>query len=228
MKAEEIKIRCSQLGRLMTDPKLKADKEAGNLSEGAKSYLLEMMVEFRTGAKKEIDTKYTKKGIIMEETAIEMYSLFCFQDYEKNTENKSNEYLTGTCDIDSGKTIIDIKCSYDALTFFKHKDGKIDDGYEWQLQGYMELYDKEEARLAYVLVDTPEEILQEEIKKLSYKYTGDDLDIAIANLIKLHDNSVWKFEERIIEFIVKRDRERIQNAYKKIEKARQFLKPYFN
>lgn len=211
----------------MTDPKLKADKEAGNLSEGAKTYLLEMMVELRTGAKKEIDTKYTKKGILMEETAIELYNTYCFGNYTKNTESAENEYLTGTCDINSDK-IIDIKCSYDAFTFFKHKDGKLDDVYDWQLQGYMDLYQREEATLVYVLCDTPEDIIDDEIKKLSYKYAGSDLDMAVENLMKLHDNSVWKLEERIIEFHIKRDRERMQSAYRKIEKAKEFLKPYFS
>jgi hypothetical protein len=66
---------CSQLHRLMTDPKAKADKEAGKLSDGAITYVMECIAEKITGkpAKEDFTSKYTDWGVLHEPIAIGIY-----------------------------------------------------------------------------------------------------------------------------------------------------------
>lgn len=62
----------SKVSALFTEPKLKADKEAGNLSETAKSYLDEKICELLTGYQEEgFTTKEMQWGIDHEPYAVE-------------------------------------------------------------------------------------------------------------------------------------------------------------
>ena len=58
----------------MTEPKLKADKEAGNLSETSKSYLVEVYIKEMYDREADINSKYIAKGLMVEEDSITLYS----------------------------------------------------------------------------------------------------------------------------------------------------------
>lgn len=159
-----IKIRASALGDLMTAPKEKTEI----LSKGAKTVLDKMAKEFVYGFNEVISGKYMEKGIIVEDQSIELYNSVFFTDYKKNTERKTNDWLTGECDIFTGSKIIDIKSSWSLPTFPATSEDGLDKGYEWQIRAYMMLWDVDEAEIAYCMVNTPDELIKFEQEELHF------------------------------------------------------------
>ena len=159
-----IKIRASALGDLMTAPK----EKTAVLSKGAKTVLDKMAKEFVYGFNEVISGKYMEKGIIVEDQSIELYNSVFFTNYQKNTERKTNDWLTGECDIFTGSKIIDIKSSWSLPTFPATSDDGLDKGYEWQLRAYMMLWDVDEAEIVYCMVNTPDELIKFEQEELHF------------------------------------------------------------
>lgn len=153
-----LKIRASQLGLIMAEPKSKSEV----LSVGAKTYIKKLAKEFVFGYTEQISSKYTDKGIQVENESIALYNRVFLTDYVKNEIRMDNEFLTGECDIYTGKKIIDIKSSWSLGTFPCFKEDAEDKLYEWQLRGYMMLWDCEEAELAYCMVNTPDDLMRYE------------------------------------------------------------------
>lgn len=159
-----IKIRASALGDLMTEPKEKTEI----LSKGAKTVLDNMAKEFVYGFNEVVSGKYMEKGIIVEDQAIELYNSVFFTNYKKNTERKTNDWLTGECDIFTGSKIIDIKSSWSLPTFPATQEEGQNKGYEWQLRAYMMLWNVDEAEIAYCMVNTPDELIKFEQEELHF------------------------------------------------------------
>jgi hypothetical protein len=63
-------VRCSSLGKLMTDPRTKSEV----LSETAKTYIQDVFKEKELGIYKDFSSRYTDKGIQMEDQAIQFAS----------------------------------------------------------------------------------------------------------------------------------------------------------
>lgn len=154
----ELLIRCSSLGKLMTEPKTKAE---GELSVGAKAYIRELAQQEIFGIDFEFSSKETQKGIEVEGEAIALLNRVRGLSLSKNTERKSNGLLTGECDLYDANVRkgYDLKCSWSAKTFpgwIKDCEDKL---YEWQMRGYMMLWGAESWEVAYALVDTPERLI---------------------------------------------------------------------
>lgn len=141
-------IRCSSLDDLMSNAKSK-----GALSAKAKEVIEKMAIESRFSTPLYVSTKYTKKGIECENDSIELFNTVFFKNLKKNEVRLSNDYITGECDLIDGDTIIDIKTSWDIKTFATQLLDPT--AYEWQLRGYMWLYDKPKACTVHCLVNTP-------------------------------------------------------------------------
>lgn len=224
-KFDNYKFRCSSLGKLMTDPKSKKDKEEGNLSETTKSYLLEIFIKEVYGRKKDITNRYLEKGLLMEEDALELIGNVHNTIYIKNKETFSNDLIKGTPDY-CKKKLIDTKSSWDIFTFFKVVVSK---EYYWQLQGYMWLTGHEESILAYCLVDTPEHQIYKEQNSLAYNLGVIDRDNdkhyleACAEIEKLSIYSDIPDKERVREFPVKRNEEDLERLKERIPKWREYL-----
>jgi hypothetical protein len=159
-----LKIRCSSLSRIMTEPKSKDEV----LSIGAKTYVEDLASEFVYGYTKLISSKEMDKGIIVENASIALLNDVMFTSYAKNTERKTNDWLTGECDIDTGSKIIDIKSSWSLPTFPVTVRAGRDKDYEWQLRGYMMLWDRDASEIAYCLVTTPDELIRFEPTEIHY------------------------------------------------------------
>jgi len=161
----KFKIRCSAISQIMTDPKTKKAKEAGELSQTAKTYCETWLKEQLYKQRKEFSSKYTEKGNQTEDSSIDFLKdqgvLGAFD--QKNEEYKSNDYIGGTCDVDTIKDIVDLKNSWDCFSFPLFQTSNKNKAYEWQLQGYMELWQRETSRLIYCLTNTPEELVDKEI-----------------------------------------------------------------
>ena len=89
MEANKILFRCSQLGKLMTEPRSKTE----TLSETTKKYLAEVYASVKYGRKKDIVNKYIQKGLMVEEDAITLISRLNKKMYLKNGTHLKNDFI---------------------------------------------------------------------------------------------------------------------------------------
>ena len=154
-------VRCSSLHKMMTNSRSKKDE----LSATTKTWLKEMVKEDVFGYSKQLDTPAINKGINFEDDSIALLNEATFNSYKKNTERITNEWLTGEADIVDAELIRDIKSSWSLETFpafQEDADAAVKkSGYDWQLRGYMMLYNKPKATIDYCMISTPESLLKD-------------------------------------------------------------------
>lgn len=160
-----MKIRCSSLKLAMTEARAKS----AGLSESAKKVVEDEIRALYFGVREKISNKFMQKGIDCEQQSIDLLNSVEFRlskPYTKNTERRSNEWITGECDIydPDTKLIRDIKTSWSLSTFPLFATNA--DDYEWQMRGYMMLWDCDTAIVDYCLVDTPEHLIGYEQREL--------------------------------------------------------------
>mgnify|MGYP001626766771 CR=1 FL=1 len=210
-------FRCSSLGKLMTYP----DKDT--LSAGPKTFLGQIFKEELFGKTGQIRSKYLDKGVMAEEEAIAMYGQHIARDVVKNTKRYDNEYITGEPDV-FADVLVDIKCSWDHNTFPLTSENLPSKDYFWQLQGYMALTESETSKVVYCLVDTPDELIYDEMKRVRSKLglidLPEDLEQEIFDSLKFEGIEP---RHRIKEFVVERDPKSIDAIYKRVELARGYL-----
>lgn len=189
------RIRCSQIGKIMSNAKVK-----GELSQTCKTYLH----EWYANENEEIYSKYINKGNEVENDLIDfMAEQLGFGMASKCHESASNEFIQGSCDVLVNDAVIDVKASWNKKTLHQTAlDGLLKD-YEMQLQGYMELYNKDKAIVFHGLMNTPETDYVPEI---------------------VYDN--LPDEERWVAFEVKRDSEFIKEVEQRVIQCREWLAKY--
>jgi hypothetical protein len=215
-----MKIRCSSLGKIMTSPKSKGEV----LSQTAKTYLKELAIEEKFGIRKEFSSRYTDKGNIQEDTAIEMASKVLSLPFAlKNTDYFENEFIKGTPDLILEDEIIDIKCSWDGTTFPWFEEELPNKDYFWQLVGYMWLTGRSKARVVYCLVDTPEDIVQDEIRRTSWKKFEIDVTEETENEVRAkHEFAHISENKRVRAYLVELTNEDIDKVKEKLLHAREY------
>jgi len=187
-------IRCSSLGKIMTNSRSKTDP----LSKTCKSEIESLVKQKLYGYNTYISSKYVSKGIQLEDKSIELYNEVFFTNHIKNDVRLSNDWITGECDINADDLIIDIKTSWSAETFPATEEEINNKDYEWQLRGYMMLYDKSFSELAYCLVETPDELLQYETNLTPHLVEGIDAELRVT--VKKFERD-FELENQIIERI---------------------------
>lgn len=200
-------VRASSLSDLMTDAKNKDE----TLSVGAKTAITKQAKEFVYGYDERFSSKYTEKGLIVEDRSIELFNSVFFTDHKKNTERKTNEWITGEADIVTPDSIVDIKSSWSLSTFPALSSDGQDKGYEWQLRAYMMLWDLDHAQIAYCLVSTPEHLVGYEDKalhqvdhiapELRVTLVGYERDKALEDKIKFKVDEARKYYDKIVKQI---------------------------
>tara|TARA_Y100000385_G_scaffold243838_1_gene261556 strand:- start:287 stop:943 length:657 start_codon:yes stop_codon:yes gene_type:complete len=184
-------VRCSSLHKIMTKSRTK-----GALSETAKSYVHEQVKEVFYGIRTKIEGKFLDKGIRNEDKAIEMVNDVRFMDYRKNKIRKTNEWLTGECDIEGDNTIIDVKCSWSFDTFpaFNSEAEKMlkKSGYDYQVRGYMMLYNKPEAEVIWCMTSTPDDLLSTWDNKEIHKVDHIEPELRITGAKIKRDKDIEK------------------------------------
>ena len=230
----ETLIRCSSLGSIMTEPKDKASKAAGELSKTAKTHLKSVYILEKYGREKELKSKPITKGIEVEEDSITLLARVMKRMLYKNEQRLNNDFITGLPDVYDGKTIyesnyiIDIKSSYDLHSFIANIGEPLDRDYYYQLQGYMALSGAPKAYIAYCLVDTPSHIIEGEKFKLlkSMDVISEESPQFYAEALKIEKNMTFgdiPKEERVLLFQVERNDEVISAMYSMVVKAREYL-----
>lgn len=218
---KQFKIRCSQIGGLMTSPRSKSDKEQGNLSRTAKTIVENWLREQLYGRRLEFVSKYTEKGNITEDAGIRMISQHFFKEYVKNEEHFENDFMTGTPDI-IDEIIIDNKSSFSFKTFPLFTE-TIDKNYWSQLQGYMCLTGRNKAKLIYTLNDTPIEIIEREISYYCKERQIEVTDEIIEKMYHSHTYDDLDSTLRIRIYDIDYDAEFIVEIEKKVMKAREYI-----
>lgn len=224
-------------GALLVQPQSKAARDAGELSETAKAYLIKIYIQEKYGRSTDIESKYLTKGKDAEEDSLMLLSKYDGIIYNKNEEWLSNDYISGTPDIYTGEsihnaeTIIDLKTSWNLDSFLANVSKPLNPMYEAQLQCYMALSNSQEAWIVYCLVNTPFNLIESEKKKLLYS-----MDV-VSELSPAYLKASTELEhtmtfddipenERILKFKVPRNDEKIREIYQKTQKAREFLEEF--
>jgi hypothetical protein len=202
-----VKFRASSLAEIMTDPKGKDEI----LSVGAKTAITKMAKQFIYGYDENISSKYMDKGIKVEDRSIELLNSVLFTSYKKNTERKTNQWITGECDVVGDGKIHDIKSSWSLATFPVLASQGEDKTYEWQGRAYMMLWDIDEFEIDYCLVNTPDELIGYEDYALhSVEHIAPELrvtrvqykrDLALENKIKVKVEAACDFYEQMVKEI---------------------------
>ena len=203
----QLKARCSGLADLMAKP-----KNGNGISATAKSAVRKIVKYDLFGYQDFEGNKYTEKGIALEEQAIKLSGRKRGLPLKKNTERRENDWITGECDIyvPSRKLIIDTKCPWDigSHPFFadeaEEKAKKA--GYDIQMQGYMWLWDCDEAQIDFVLLPTPYDQLS--------SYDDPNRYIDLVEQIPQ--------EKRITTVTIKRDEKIIEKIKERVEIAQEY------
>jgi hypothetical protein len=225
------RFRCSSLGLIMTDAQSvddqyvteeiaaiqrktkRTDEEKAilqvakdkSLSAGAKTYIEDIAKEYLYGYHEVVTGKYMDKGLIVEDQSIELYNSVFFTNYKKNTERRSDDHITGECDIIVPKIKgIDVKSAWSLATFPATAAAGMDKLYEWQCRGYMRLWNVPLWEVAYCMVNTPDELIKYEQEELHFV---DHIDEAL----------------RVTVIRYERDMELEAKIAAKVESARRYL-----
>lgn len=239
---KDLIFRCHSLGDLMG---------ARGLGKTGQKRAIYTHIENTDNRYKEIKSKYLEKGLLNESNAIELVNSVLSTDYVKNVVRMSNEYLTGECDCLGVDEIADVKCSWDRFTF---EESRLAEDYEWQLRGYMELYDKPKSKVIYCLTDAPDHMILKELERASYNYDNDLPDFIgiriVINMIFDIDNfnrfmelapiDKSKVQKQINSFVhipkekrihyteFERDKAKTDLIYKRILEAREFINQLYD
>ena len=187
-------------------------KSGNGISATAKSAVRKIVKYDLFGYQDFEGNKYTEKGIALEEQAIKLSGRKRGLPLKKNTERRENDWITGECDIyvPSRKLIIDTKCPWDigSHPFFadeaEEKAQKA--GYDIQMQGYMWLWDCDEAQIDFVLLPTPYDQLS--------SYDDPNRYIDLVEQIPQ--------EKRITTVTIKRDEKIIEKIKERVEIAQEY------
>lgn len=220
-----ILFRASSVGKLMASPE-KNILPAGAITELDKM-VSQKLIKWQDA---EFDFFTTEKGKICENESIEIYNEVNDSFYVKNVEriyknantgliidhdtglifDKSQPVLTGECDIldKANSLVIDIKTAYSKKTYpFNLKISKL---YEWQLRAYMYLYDVSNAELAYVLVDTPHDLISNKDPEHWHFMQDVPLDFRVSSLR------------------IERDKEKEKQMLNRLELSSKYIQDYLN
>ncbi|MDY3122882.1 MAG: translocation protein TolB precursor [[Actinobacillus] rossii] len=206
----KLKIRCSGIADIIGIPTPKKDRDQP--TKTAKSAIRKIAKYDLYGYRDFDGNKQTEKGLQLEDTAIKLSGFTRGLALKKNTERRENDWITGECDIyvPSRKLIIDEKCSWDIGThpFFEDEaeEKAIKAGYDWQMQGYMWLWDCQQAQIDFVLLPTPIDLL------------------SIYDSVERHIDLVEQIPQRkrITSVTIKRDDKKIELIKERVEVAQKY------
>jgi len=179
-----------------------------SLSAGGKTHVRELAREAIYGFEPaEIETRPILKGRAVEQACIELLARLTGRPLVKNTERRSNGLISGECDVFDAaiKHGRDVKAPYSMETMPIVLADCFDAGYDWQMRGYMALWDAETWSVDYVLMSTPEEFIGPEPQHLHF----------VDHIDERHRWTTWT---------VTRDRELEALIFDKVAAARRYYR----
>lgn len=203
MLTDPLLFRCSSIGKLMVEPRSKSEV----LSETAKTHIRELAAQAIFGVDFEFSSKETEKGILCEPDSIALLNKVRGLSLTKNNERRDNGLWTGECDLfhAARRRGHDVKTPWSIKTFPLIPADAEDRMYEWQMRGYMRLWDADEWEVNYCLVNTPEHLIGYESQALHF-----------VDHIPPH--------QRVTTWLVKRDATKEAAMAEKVRIAREYFR----
>ncbi len=220
------KIRCSSIGKIMTNPRNKGEL----LSQTAKTYVEEQVLQAKYGIVKTFNSRYTDKGNLVEDESINLASQYLDLGFlMKNEEHFSNEWLTGTPDVNTNEILLDVKSSWDATTFPFFATEIPNKDYYYQLHGYMELTGKQTSLLCYCLVNTPEQMVEDEVRRAHWSaFLMDESQELRDEVTNRHSFEHIPLHRRVKVFEVQKDEQVIEAIKERVELCRDYYETLYN
>lgn len=218
--------------------KKRDDKE---LSKTTKTKLIEIYNAERFGRSKELKAKYIKKGLMCEDDARTLLTRLEFQTtkqlLKKNDKRIANRWVSGEYDTFIGESvrkateIIDHKVKWDLFSFSAVFDEELESNYKWQLLCYMWLSGAKKARVSNALIDTPEQLVNDEKRRLLYEMgavsdENPDYLEACDEIDREHHFDDIPLAEREFSIYFNRDEAMIEELKQRIPLWRNFLVEY--
>ena len=223
------------LGKIMTNPRTKKE----TLSKTCKTYVQDIFKENEFGIVREFWSRYIDKGIDCETQAIELanevlgWELSFGYIHSGEQDYFENDYITGHTDVCSVKkygdkkdVLADVKTSWDGTTFPFFEDEIPNKDYYWQCMGYLALTGYDKCDLAYCLINTPEPMVMDEIRREHWKqnavWDGDENPDIVAMVRSRHEFDHIPKQLRVKNFVIERDENAIKNIYERVEQCREY------
>lgn len=163
----------------------------------AMSYIRECWMRNEYGYDEPLVSNEILKGLMCEDEVIGVITRQIHGGFRvKNDDQFENEWFTGCPDILIPEYVEDAKASWTLRTFIETR--RPDPLYYAQGQVYMALTGRKKFRLCHVLVDTPMELIEEEKKRLYFRFNCDEDNAIYKELIKKVD-SMHKISHKIPE-----------------------------
>ena len=215
--ANDFKVSCSSIGAIMTNPRNKT----ASLSGTCKTYCKDWVMEQIYGRRKDFTSKQTDKGNKTENEAIALLEEYYGWGFAaKNSERRSNDFMSGECDIVLSDTIPDVKSCYSCYTFPLFETEIPNKDYEWQIHGYMSLWGKPKGMVSYVLMDMPDEMIDRELRyKFKDGYTKEQYESDYAKYI--YSNIETKYRVKSFEF--EYDANKIEQVGARVKLCREYI-----
>lgn len=205
--------------------RLEPIKNVAHLSESCKTHLSDVYTFNKYGRTEDVKSKYLEKGLLLEEDAITACSLLSGNFHKKNKERRSNDWIEGETDFFDEEEVTDTKVNWSIFQFGRVASRAIKPLYEWQLDGYMWLWDLKKGRLAYILLNTPEYLIKKECDRLSYDFIGtpEDFKEACDEIRRNHVYDDIPADEKARFFHTEFKEERIERIKLRVEQCREYL-----
>ena len=172
-------------------------------------------------------SKFVEKGLLVEPIGIKMLSDHIGEELTKNERWYRDDFMIGQPDIIHNEIVFDIKSSWDLFTFPYFDKEIVNKDYYYQMQCYLSLTGLQKAILVYCLIDTPQPLIQQELKKLYFQSGGNAADWSPEVNTELAENYKFNdipFADKIKLFEVERDEVVIQKIKDRVVECRNYLK----
>jgi len=223
----DILFRASGCGALMTDPRLKKDKDNGVLSNTAKTFVKEIWMRDKYGFDMPVVTPQMLKGLLCEQDVLGLMNRqIKSKDFRlKNRDELNDDKYKGTPDVilKTEGIVEDAKCSWTLMTFFNAVLTKMNYA---QAQVYMRLTGLKKFRVVYAAVNTPEELLLDEKRRFYYKFGCDEENVhyieCSEKLERIHKVDYVPESDRWKMFEFEYNEEYMEEMDRRVIKAREY------
>lgn len=228
MRAKDIKIRCSALGLIMTNPRSKSEK----LSKTAKSYIEDLFLELEYNIVQDISTPAMEKGNRVEPESIAFANMILDlgltedQLADDNQIYRYNDYVHGSTDKETDEIVLDVKNPFTIKTFPMFDKALPNKHYADQMQGYLWLSGKDKGLIIYTAMHSPDEMIYDAIRREHWKqspfWDGDEDPAIVEAVTNYHTFPDVEDQNRIRVWEILADPDRVDQFKDRIELCREY------
>ncbi len=173
------------------------------------------------------------KGGYLEAKGLELLSQLHGVKYDRQTEPKMNDFLHGKCDglCSSEGKLIEVKTPWSTDTFMPNQFKTLAKPTWMQMQAYLELYGLSHGQVCYVLVNTPQHLIDQHAANVLKKYAFGEISSEKYDEECMKTEAFFNYDRiplkrRVITFDVAHCPEFIEMVKIKVEKCRNWLQEF--